>query len=172
VSIITWDDFLSIEQIGKLNKYSISPKGKNSEFREGGYIISENNGHGLVATFVPLGLNYFNDAENICDEFSILGFHDFRLPTNKELRLIGNTVISKKIWSLLCTKSFPTFWTTKRFLGNRTGIKLLPDGYKTLERKNNGLGKEIPVIIFSEEIELREEYEARKPNYFIAVREF
>jgi len=173
VSKITWDDFLSIEQIGKLNKYSIISKGKSSEFREGGYIISENNGHGLVATFVPLGLNYFNDAENICSEFSILGFHDFRLPTNKELSLIGNTIISKKIWSLECTELFNIFWTTKKILWDRIGIIFKPNGDKTWKSKNNVLGKEIPVIIFSEEITLREEYdETKKQYYFIAVREF
>lgn len=53
---------------------------------KGGYIVYEKNGHGLVAAPKDLGRMTWEDAVYGCDELTLNGYSDWRLPTKEELK--------------------------------------------------------------------------------------
>ena len=60
------------------------------DFREGGIVIYEKDGHGLVSTVCDIGEYYWDHAVSICDELYLNGYSDWHLPDRKELKLLQN----------------------------------------------------------------------------------
>jgi hypothetical protein len=65
--------------------------------KNGGYVIYEKNGHGLIASVENLGKMDFNEAIKACDESTQKGYDDWRLPTKEEFDLIHPKLNFKKI---------------------------------------------------------------------------
>ena len=56
--------------------------------KNGGYVIFEKNGHGLIATVENIGKLDFKQAQKACEDLTQNGFDDWRLPTKEEFDLI------------------------------------------------------------------------------------
>jgi len=81
----SWNDQRTLAQIDSLTGYSVKPLGVRSQFKHGGIVVYEKDGHGLVAALADMG--YFNwaDAKIACDDLVLNGYDDWHLPTIKEL---------------------------------------------------------------------------------------
>jgi hypothetical protein len=79
----------SLRQIESMTNLSVNPRGIVSNYKNGGYIVFEKNGHGLVAALFDLGDGIdWNSAYEACNELDINGYSDWRLPDEDELWLI------------------------------------------------------------------------------------
>jgi hypothetical protein len=85
------EDILTLTQIEQMTGYEVKPQGVVSQFKHGGFIVFEENGHGLVSQITDCKNNVgisFNDANRICEDLVLNGYIDWRLPTKSELTLI------------------------------------------------------------------------------------
>ncbi len=87
-AIFSWQDKRTLAQIEQITGYTVKPRGVVSQFKHGGFVIYEKDGHGLVAAIMDCGAFDLNSAKTACDEFIINGYSDWRLPTKDELNTI------------------------------------------------------------------------------------
>ena len=85
----------TLSEIEKITEFKVKPRGIVSIYRHGGFVINEENGHGLVLSISDLGdLNNnsgrmnWNSANLICNELLLNGYNDWYLPTIEELNNI------------------------------------------------------------------------------------
>jgi hypothetical protein len=81
-------DKRTLSQIEQINEYTIKPRGVVSPFKLGGFIVFEENGHGLVAAITDLGKMDYNTAKTACEELILNGYSDWYLPSKDELILL------------------------------------------------------------------------------------
>ena len=123
IAEITWTDQLTIEQIGKLNGYTVSPRGLVSRFKDGGIVVHEENGHGFTISMVSFGkvkdienqahrwdgsyggIDYLT-AKKFVENLDLCGYKNFRLPTKNEFELIAENIISKGLCSFLTVENY------------------------------------------------------------------
>jgi hypothetical protein len=102
-----WNDLKSLDQLEKLEKYSIASNGVVSEFKNGGFVVHQDSGHGLVASildidneidkdFVLSHLDSFN-LDSICSLISLNGYSDWKTPSLYDMKLISKNLFSKNI---------------------------------------------------------------------------
>ena len=84
----SWQDKRTLAQIEKMTGYTVKPRGVISQFKHGGFVVYEKDGHGLVAAITDLGLMDWNSAKTACDELILNGYSDWHLPTKDELNAI------------------------------------------------------------------------------------
>lgn len=106
----SWEDKRTLQQIEQMTGYTVMPSEIRSKFKHGGYVVFEENGHGLVAAIFDLersncrltkrnvesngfritlaGELSWSEAQNGCDELILNGYSDWRLPTIEELNLM------------------------------------------------------------------------------------
>ncbi|RXK49591.1 Lcl domain-containing protein [Aquirufa rosea] len=77
----------------------------------GGYVIFEKENHGLIATTKDVGQFDYNQAIAACENLSLNGFDDWRLPTQEEFELIHQKLNFKKMKSNNILKS-AWYWTS------------------------------------------------------------
>ncbi len=68
--------------------YKVKPRGVVLQFKHGGFVIYEENGHGLVAAITDLGSMDWNSAKTACDELILNGYSDWHLPSQEELNAL------------------------------------------------------------------------------------
>ena len=78
-------DNRTLAQIEKMTGYTIKPQGLVSRIKNGGFVIYEKDGHGLVTSIVDLGKMSWESANYACDELVLNGYSDWSLPTRDEL---------------------------------------------------------------------------------------
>ena len=88
VASFSWQDKRTLSQIEKMTGYKVKPSGVTSQFKHGGFVVYERNGHGLVAAITDLGLMEFESAKTACNELVLNGYSDWRLPTIEELNKV------------------------------------------------------------------------------------
>jgi hypothetical protein len=93
----TWNDERTLSQIEQMTGYSVKPLGVKSQFKHGGYVVQESNGHGLVAAVCDIGQMNWNDAITACQELVMNGYSDWVLPNKDQLELIFKNLHQKGI---------------------------------------------------------------------------
>ena len=81
----SWQDKRTLSQIEQMTGYKVKPRGVVSQFKHGGFVVYEENGHGLVAAITDLGYMDWNSAKTACDELILNGYSDWHLPSEEEL---------------------------------------------------------------------------------------
>jgi hypothetical protein len=81
-------DRKTLQEIEKITGYSVESKGAYSKIKNGGFVVYEENGHGLIVSIFNLGESNLTDAKKACDEFKFGGSDDWRLPDIDELKLV------------------------------------------------------------------------------------
>ena len=71
-----------------MTEYTVKPRGVVSQFKHGGFVVYEKNGHGLVAAITDLGKMDWNTAKTACDELILNGYSDWYLPSKVELNAL------------------------------------------------------------------------------------
>ena len=65
--------------------------------KEGGYLIYEKNGHGLIASVKNLGKMDYAEAMKACEAYAEGGFEDWKLPSKEDFDLIHPKLNLKKM---------------------------------------------------------------------------
>ena len=63
-----------------------------SQFKHGGFVVFEENGHGIVAAITDLGRMDWASAKTACDELILNGYSDWHLPSKEELNLVYDSL--------------------------------------------------------------------------------
>jgi hypothetical protein len=82
--IFQWNDKRTLSQIDQMTGYSVKPRGVISNFKNGGYVVYEEGGHGLVVAVSDLGIFKWHDAKDACEELVMNGYDDWHLPSRGE----------------------------------------------------------------------------------------
>ena len=110
----SWQDNRTLAQIEKMTGYTVKPRGVSSQFKHGGFVVYEKDGHGLVAAITDLGEMDWNAAKTACDELILNGYSDWHLPSKEELNSVY--VNLKKVGCGVFANSY--YWSSA---GNFTG---------------------------------------------------
>jgi hypothetical protein len=84
----SWQDKRTLSQIEQMTGYKVKPRGVVSQFKHGGFVVYEENGHGLVAAITDLGSMDWNSAKTACDELILNVYSDWHLPSKEELNAL------------------------------------------------------------------------------------
>ena len=84
----SWQVERTLSQIEQMKSYSVLPRGVVSEFKYGGFVVYEKDGHGLVAAISDIDEMNWESAKIACEELNINGYSDWRLPNIEELDII------------------------------------------------------------------------------------
>lgn len=84
----SWQDKRTLSQIEQMTGYKVKPRGVVSQLKHGGFVVYEENGHGLVAAIADLGSMDWNSAKTACDELILNGYSDWHLPSIEELNAL------------------------------------------------------------------------------------
>jgi hypothetical protein len=130
----SWQDKRTLSQIKKMTGYKVKPRGVVSQFKHGGFVVYEENGHGLVAAIVDLGIMDWHTAKTACEELLLNGYGDWYLPSKDELNTVYINL--KKV-------GFPRFyynsyWSSTVFSIYEAWKQSFDDGYQLYSRKVTG----------------------------------
>jgi hypothetical protein len=107
----SWQDKRTLLQIEQMTGYKVKPRGVISQFKHGGIIVYEKDGHGLVAAITDLGLSDWSSAKTACDELVFNGYSDWHLPTSDEL----NDIYLKLNKNQLGGLAFKNYWSSSQY---------------------------------------------------------
>lgn len=90
-AIFSWKDKRTLAQIEQMTGYKVKPNGVVSQFKHGGFVVYEKDGHGLVAAVFNLWVtsqeyNRKDIVKTTIDGLILNGYGDWRLPSIDEFR--------------------------------------------------------------------------------------
>ena len=97
----------TLNEIEKINEYKVAPLGAISKVKYGGYLLSESNECGIVASIYDLGNFSWNDANKNCFNYSLNGFADWQIPSIGELKLMDSLMYKTNLGYI----SKATYWS-------------------------------------------------------------
>jgi hypothetical protein len=83
----SWQDKRTLSQIDQMTGYKVKPRGVVSQFKHGGFVVYEINGHGLVVAPIELYFDW-NTAKIACEELNLNGYGDWHLPSKEVLESV------------------------------------------------------------------------------------
>jgi hypothetical protein len=93
-----------------MTEYKVKPRGVVSQFKYGGFIVYEKDGHGLVAAITDLGAMQCNTAKTACDELILNGYSDWHLPSKEELNALYVNLEQIGVGNFV----FGTYWSSTK----------------------------------------------------------
>jgi hypothetical protein len=108
----SWKDKRTLSQIEQMTGYSVKPRGVISNYKNGGFVIFEKEGHGLVASLFDIGHFNWLDAKTTCDELFLNGYGDWRLPTIEELKFIYENTHKSSIGRFTVAQGEQSYWSS------------------------------------------------------------
>ena len=114
--VFSWSEERNLSQIEKISKYDVKPRGVVSQLKNGGIVVHEENGHGLVMSFFNLGEYDWLNAKSICENLELNGFNDWYLPSKDELNYIIQN--RNKIGFPSPFWYDPSFWSSTEVIEN------------------------------------------------------
>src|SRR6187455_2507507 len=85
---------------GKISESSTSKAADKAELIQGGIVVYEANGHGLIVATSDLGKQDWASAMKVCDELELNGYSDWRLPNREELNALYTNLKLKNLGGL------------------------------------------------------------------------
>jgi hypothetical protein len=107
----SWLDKRTLSQIENMTGYKIKPRGVVSQFKHGGFVVYERNGHGLVEANMDIGVMDLNEAKLACKNLELNGYNDWRLPTQEELNVLYLNFKQTGFGGF--NKEYPGYWSSK-----------------------------------------------------------
>jgi hypothetical protein len=83
-----WEDIRTLSQIEQMTGFKVKPRGVVLQFNHGGFVVYEENGHGLVAALADFEEMDWHSSKTACDELILNGYSDWYLPTKDEFNSI------------------------------------------------------------------------------------
>ncbi len=108
----TWQDKRTLAEIEQMTGYTVKPRGIVSQFKHGGFVVYEKDGHGLVAALMDLGKMNWESAKTACDELALNGYSDWRLPTIDEYSSLYTKLFKMGIGGF---DSMSDYWSCTEF---------------------------------------------------------
>jgi hypothetical protein len=113
--IYSWNDNKTLNQIEQMTGYNVKSNGVVSFFKNGGYVVYENAGQGIVASLIDFGPLAWNASELLCTQLSINGYSDWHIPSLNELKKIENKLFKLGIGGF----SNKYFWNSTESYGEK-----------------------------------------------------
>ena len=139
-AIFNWKDKKTLKQIEQISGYSVKPRGVVSIIRNGGYVVYEKKGHGLVVALFDIGtITKGEDAFRACDQLVLMGYDDWKLPSMGELKQIHEKFFMKILgdfrganyWSKSGVYADDLSWNVMLFVDPATINSSLPHLYNS-----------------------------------------
>ena len=106
-----WNDQRTLSQIEQMTGYSVKPLGVKSQFKHGGYVVQESNGHGLVASVCDIGELNWEAGKTACEELVMNGYSDWVLPDKDQLETIYKSLFKRGIGSFVRS----SYWSSLEY---------------------------------------------------------
>jgi hypothetical protein len=111
----SWNDKRTLTQIEQMAGYSVKPRGVVSKIKNGGYVVQEKNGHGLVMALFDVGEFNWTDAKKACADLVLNGYNDWGCPSKEELEYIYKNWFKLNFY---CGISAADYWSSKEYDGH------------------------------------------------------
>ena len=108
-----WNDQRTLSQIEQMTGYSVKPLGVKSQFKHGGYVVQESNGHGLVAAVCDVGSLSWGAALTACEELVMNGYSDWVLPDKDQLETIYKSLYKRGIGGFVIRSRY--YWSSSEY---------------------------------------------------------
>ena len=100
------------------------------EMTQGGIIVYEKDGHGLVAAPKDLGRMTWDDAMSACNNLELNGYSDWHLPTKKELNTLYQNMV--RVGGFANS----TYWSSTVTNDNDAWFQFFDDGLQSFSTKS------------------------------------
>ena len=165
-AVFSWQDKRTLQQIEQMTGYSVKPRGVVSEFKHGGFVLYEKNGHGLIVSNLDLGYLKWIDAKTACENLSINGYDDWILPNREQIKKVCENIyksgyggLGSKWQQELNTRepyssdrrtgiTWDTYWTSELF---KRGDKDIDSSYDNSEFEDAALAFRFDNLIMVQE---------------------
>jgi hypothetical protein len=120
----SWQDERTLSQIEQMTGYKVKPRGVVSQFKHGGFVVYEKDGHGLVAAITDLGDMDWNTSITACEELILNGYSDWRLPTKEELNALYVNLKQRVVGGF----GSAYYWSSSEDVGGSASVQNFDNG--------------------------------------------